>query len=163
MEEQGKKQIDLAINQRKRLAALTNKNDGHKDNYQKIFKEHIEKNKILWNKARRSKHLQNVFKSNLNEVSTGRHKSEEQKNVLKNIKLLYESWEAVIKLFNDYSSIVPEAKYKWIHAKRLKILTPKQMLQKLPIAFPQVKAGNTSDKLLNEIRQIIYSLYQANH
>ena len=82
---------------------------------------------------------------------------------MKNIKLLYESWEAVIKLFNDYSSIVPEAKYKWIHGKRLKILTPKQMLQRLPIAFPQVKAGNTSDKLINEIRQIIYSLCQANH
>ena len=46
-------------------------------------------------------------------------------------------------------------------AKRLKILTPKQMLQKLPIALTQVKAGNTSKNLLNEIRQIIYSLYQA--
>ena len=35
------------------------------------------------------------------------------------------------------------------------------MLQRLPIAFAQVKAGNTSKNLLNEIRQIIYSLYQA--
>ena len=42
---------------------------------------------------------------------------------------------------------------------QLKILTPKQMLQILPIAFAQVKAGNTSQNLLNEIRQIIYSLY----
>ena len=35
------------------------------------------------------------------------------------------------------------------------------MLQRLPIAFAQVKAGNNSENLLNEIRQIVYSLYQS--
>ena len=45
--------------------------------------------------------------------------------------------------------------------KQLKVLTPKQTLQKLPIALVQVKADNTSENLLNEIRQVIYSLYQA--
>ena len=44
---------------------------------------------------------------------------------------------------------------------RLKILTAKQMLQRLPIALAQVKAGNNSENLLNEIRQIAYSLYQS--
>ena len=44
---------------------------------------------------------------------------------------------------------------------RLKILTPKQMLQRLPIALTQVKADNTSGNLPNEIRQIIYSLYRG--
>ena len=43
----------------------------------------------------------------------------------------------------------------------LKILTPKQMLQRLPIALAQVKASNNSESLLNEIRQIAYSLYQS--
>ena len=43
----------------------------------------------------------------------------------------------------------------------LKILTPKQMLQRLPIALAQVKAVNNSKNLLNEIRQIVYSLYQS--
>ena len=43
----------------------------------------------------------------------------------------------------------------------LKILSPKQMLQRLPIALAQVKAGNNSESLLNEIRQIVYSLYQS--
>ena len=43
----------------------------------------------------------------------------------------------------------------------LQILTPKQMLQRLPIALAQVKAGNNSESLLNEIRQIVYSLYQS--
>ena len=44
--------------------------------------------------------------------------------------------------------------------KGLKILTPKQMLQRLPIALAQVKTGNNLESLLNEIRQIVYSLYQ---
>ena len=43
----------------------------------------------------------------------------------------------------------------------LKILTPKQMLQRLRIALGQVKAGNNSENLLNEIRQIVYFLYQS--
>ena len=43
----------------------------------------------------------------------------------------------------------------------LKILTPKQMLQRLPIALAQVKARNRSENLINEIRQIIYSLHRA--
>ena len=45
--------------------------------------------------------------------------------------------------------------------KGLKILTLKQMLQKFPIAREQVKAGNTSENIRNEISQIIYSLYEA--
>ena len=43
----------------------------------------------------------------------------------------------------------------------LKILTPNQMLKRLPIALAQVKAGNNSESLLNEIRQIVYSLYRS--
>ena len=82
--------------------------------------------------------------------------------------MLYKSGEAVIKLFNGYCSIASEAKYKIIHGKerpldltrvakvfdrtRFKILTPKQMLQRLPIALAQLKAVNTSETLLNEIR-----------
>ena len=45
----------------------------------------------------------------------------------------------------------------------LKILTPKQMFQRLPIAFAQVKIGNASENLLNEIRPLIYSLYQVKY
>ena len=43
----------------------------------------------------------------------------------------------------------------------LKILIPKQMLQRLPIALAKVKVGNNSESLLNEIMQIVYSLYQS--
>ena len=45
-------------------------------------------------------------------------------------------------------------------AKRLKILTPKKKLQRLPIVLAQVKARNTVENLLNEIRQNICSLYR---
>ena len=44
---------------------------------------------------------------------------------------------------------------------RIKILTPNQMLKRLPIALAQVKARNNSERLLNEIRKIFYSLYQS--
>ena len=43
----------------------------------------------------------------------------------------------------------------------LKILTPNQILKRLPIALAQVKAGDNSESLLNEIRQIVYSLYRS--
>ena len=64
-------------------------------------------------------------------------------------------------MFHDCSRIVYEAKYKTKYGEGLKILTPKQMLQRLPIALARVKEGNTSETLLNEIRQIIYSLHQV--
>ena len=54
-----------------------------------------------------------------------------------------------------------DSKHSETKGKGLKILTPKQMLQRLPIALAQVKAGNNSESLLNEIRQVVYSLYQS--
>ena len=45
--------------------------------------------------------------------------------------------------------------------KGLKILTPNQMLSRLPISLAQLKAENNSEKLKNEIRQILYSLYRS--
>ena len=69
----------------------------------------------------------------------------------------------VINLLNDNAKIRSEVIYKSKQNKTagtgLKILTPKQMLQRLPIALAQVKAGNNSESLLNKIRQIVYSLY----
>ena len=69
--------------------------------------------------------------------------------------------ERVINFFKDYSLLLSEAKCKTKYRRGLKILTSKQMLQRLPIAHAQVKAGNNSEGLLNEIRQIVYSLCQS--
>ena len=43
----------------------------------------------------------------------------------------------------------------------LKILTPDQMLSRLPIFLAQSKAGNNSEKIKNEVRQLLYSLYRS--
>ena len=44
----------------------------------------------------------------------------------------------------------------------LKILTPDQMLSRLPIPLAQLKAENKSEKLKNEIRELLYSVYRSN-
>ena len=84
-----------------------------------------------------------------------------KKKTLANINLLFNARNNAIKFIEDYGSMILEAKRL---AKQevtgLKILIPKQMLQRLSIALAQIKAGNNSKSLLNEIRQIVYSLYQ---
>ena len=112
-------------------------------------------------KLEEAKKLQDIFKLNLNKISKGRFKSKEQKSALENNKLPYEWQEAVIKLLNYYFLIASESKHKAKYRKGLKILSRKQILQRLPIALAQVKASNTSENLLNEIRKNIYSLYRA--
>ena len=57
--------------------------------------------------------------------------------------------------------MVSEAKLKETNGTGLIILAPKQTLQRLPMHLVQVKAGNNSENLLNEIRQISYSLNQS--
>ena len=57
--------------------------------------------------------------------------------------------------------MILEAKRLVKQGAELKILTPKQMLKRLPITLVQIKAGNNLESLLNEIRQIVYSLYQS--
>ena len=84
------------------------------------------------------------------------------KNMLANINVSFNARNNVIKFIEDYGSMILEAKrLAKQEGTELKILTPKQMLQRLPIAFAQIKAGNNSENLLNEIRQIVYSLYQS--
>ena len=85
--------------------------------------------------------------------------------MINNVEKFYSSSEEVINFFRDYIEMLSDANYdaKQNETKGtgLKILTPKQMLQRLLIALAQVKAGNNSESLLNEIRQIVYSLYQS--
>ena len=90
-------------------------------------------------------------------------KKQKKNDVLKN---LYNFFEGREKNFNAfYSKIFPiNAKgsgYLKFKPSSLKILTPNQMLKRLPIALAQVKTGNNSESLLNEIRQIAYSLYRS--
>ena len=90
-----------------------------------------------------------------------KRRSKEQKNTLYNIEMLCKARSETIKFHDDYFLMMSEGKTKATKGTGLKILTHKQMLQRLPIALAQVKASNNSESLLNEIRQIVYSLYQS--
>ena len=61
--------------------------------------------------------------------------------------------------FDEYSSLLCESKFKTIHGKGLKILTLKQMLQKILTAL--ARARDKSENWLNEICQLTYSLYRT--
>ena len=108
--------------------------------------------------------IQKELLNKISDVKIGK-KTPEQRKVIGNLNKVYLSREEVINFFRDYSKMVLDAKYKAKQNKRtgtrLKILTPKQMFQRLPIALAPVKAGNNSESLLNEIKQIVYSLYQS--
>ena len=77
--------------------------------------------------------------------------------------MFYNASDNAIKFIRDYGGMILEAKKlaREQEGTGLKILTPNQMLKRLPIALAQVKAGNNSESLLNEIRQIVYSLYRS--
>ena len=89
----------------------------------------------------------------------------EKKHILKNLYGLFEGRETILDA--SESKIFPikiegtGVSDKVSDHSNLKLLVPKQMLQRLPIALAQVKTGNTPDNLLNEMRQVIYSLYQT--
>ena len=94
---------------------------------------------------------QKELRPKMNEITArnSTYKDEVQSDTIENIRNLYNSRQKIIDLFNDYTKIISEAKYKAKYGERLGILTSKQMLQRLPIALGQVKAGNNAitDKL----------------
>ena len=104
------------------------------------------------------------FKRNLANIKQGNQKnrSKEQQKTINNATNLYKARQEVVKMFNDYaknmSRNIYESKQK---GTGLKILTPNQILKRLSIALAQIKACNNSESLLNEIRQIVYSLYRS--
>ena len=92
------------------------------------------------------------------------NKNVKQRETLANLNMFYNAREEAIKFIEDYGSMILETKKlarEEQEGEGLKILTPNQMLKRLPIALAQVKAGNISESLLNEIRQIVYSLYRS--
>ena len=127
--------------------------------YQTIrsFSESIYAGKISIHQAEMDQ--TNPLEKLVNFNSKPRPKTKENKDKKQNsvsISDLHEGRELTLNALRSEIFLIKE-----IQGKTLKILIPKQILQRLPIALAQVKAGNTSENVLNEIRQIIYSLYRA--
>ena len=118
-------------------------------------------------RQKKQKKYKKIFKKSLSQITSGnpKHKEKYQQDTIINVKNLYDSRQKIIDLFNNSARIKSEAIHKLKQNETtgtgLKILTLKQMLQRLRIALAQVKAGNNSGSFLNEIRQILYSLYQS--
>ena len=110
-----------------------------------------------------AKNNQKNYLEYFNTIRKG-NKNPEERKTLANINMFYNARDSAIKFIEDYGSMILEAKRlakEDQEGKGLKILTPNQMLKRLPIALAQIKAGNNSERLLNEIRQIVYSLYRS--
>ena len=124
-----------------------------------LFKKHFKLEKpILMHKVLRetkndkekNSKLVNIFNSGLEdlekeikEMSKEEIETEKPYNIVK-----------VVKKILDFNKIEQEGQ-------GLKILTPNQMLNRLPIALAQLQAGNNCNKFKNEIRQLLYSLYRS--
>ena len=135
---------------------MINKGEAHvnKEIFEKYFK--LQKPSLMYKVLRRTNDkeknskLVNIFNSGLEdlekeikEMSKEEIEIEKPYNIVKVVKKILE-----INKINQ-------------RGKGIKILTPNQMLSRLPITLAQLKAGNNSDKLKNEIRQLLYSLYRS--
>ena len=100
---------------------------------------------------------QNKLLRKISNVKIGK-KTDNKNKVINNLENFYISKEEIINFYRDYGKMVLDAAYKSkqneTEGKGLEILTPKQMLQRLTTAV-------ALESLLNEIRQIIYFLYES--
>ena len=139
------------------------KSGGYEYRFNKIkdpitFLGNIKKGEISLEEAKKQ---QQDYYNYLNMIRKG-NKSANQKRTLANINILFDARDNAIKFIEDYGSMILEAKrLAKQEGEGLKILTPNQILKRLLIALAQIKAGNHSESLLNEIRQIVYYLYRS--
>ena len=105
---------------------------------------------------------QNELLSKISNVKMGKKTDNHKKviNNLNNFYILEKKLLIFLETMEKWFLIQPTNQNK-MKLREKDLLTPKQMLQRLPISLAQVKAGNNSGSLLNEIRQIVYSLYQS--
>ena len=137
---------------------------GDEYNFNKVkdpmtFLDDIKKGKIS---LEETKEKQKDYYNYLNTIRRG-NKSANQKRTLANINIHYNARNSAIKFIADYSSMILEAKKlaRKQEGTGLKILTSNQMFKRSPIALAQIKPGNNSESLLNEIRQIVYYLHRS--
>ena len=100
------------------------------------------------NDKKKNKLLVSVINNGLKDLKREITKMSEKEKEIKDPELRVEIVEEILK-FNEQNQ----------QGEGIKIFTPNQMLSRLPISLAQIQAGNNSEKLKNEIRQLLYSLY----
>ena len=156
-EKQEEKQNKKTIDADKYIERMIDREDAHvnQEIFQKYFK--IQKPSLMCkvlrtaNDKERDSNLVDMFSSALKNLKEEtKNMTEEEKEIEKPDEIV-----RVVKMILDFSEIDQQK------GQGLKILTPNQMLSRLPISLAQLQAGNNSDKLKNEIRQLLYSLYRS--
>ena len=133
---------------------MINKEDAHviEEVFQKYFK--LQKPSVMYkvlrtlNDKEKNSNLVNMFNSGL-------------KDLEKEIKEMSKEEIETEKSYNIVKFVKKILQFNKQKGQGIKILTPNQMLSRLPIALAQLQAGNNSNKLKNEIRQLLYSLYPS--
>ena len=135
---------------------MINKEDTHVKN--ELFKKHFKVKtpslmyKILrkTNDKDKTSELVNIFNSGLEELT-------EQIKKMSKEEIEIEKPDEIVRVVEMILAFSKQNQ----QGKGLKVLTPKQMLSRLPITLAQLETGNNSEKLKNEIRQLLYSLYRS--
>ena len=112
----------------------------------------------MWDKRKKNEDQTYLIKETLNKLK------KKLKIFLINFKIFLINDKFAIKENEKITNIVDNILYfnqPEQQGSGLKILTPNQMLSRLPITVAQLKAGNNSEKLKNQIRQLLYSLYRS--
>ena len=112
----------------------------------------------MWDKRKKNEDQTYLIKETLNKLK------KKLKIFLINFKIFLINDKFAIKENKKITNIVDNILYfnqPEQQGSGLKIVTPNQMLSRLPITVAQLKAGNNSEKLKNEIRQLLYSLYRS--
>ena len=159
------KEIEKNVDREKFYKSNQNKYDFKNFRTIRTFGEDIYKGNITFEKA---DEYQSDLLEKINDFSKKMRprkndKKQEKQNVEKSLYYFYMGREMVLNGFKSKIFLTKSRGSGILNTNhsKLKILMPKQMLKRLPIALAQIKAGNNSEKLLNEIRHIIYSLYQS--
>ena len=129
------------------------KTDMNRELFQEYFKFQMPTimSKTLYslNDKKKNNLLVNTIKSGLSDFKNKIKKMSKEERKIEKPDKIVEIAEEILK-FNEQQE-----------GKGLKILTPNQILSRLPISLAHIKAGNNSEKLKNEIRRILYSLHRS--
>ena len=155
-QDEQKEQNPIKVDYKTLIKQIT---DEEKDINDEIFKKYFKVQRpsdmlVVLNKendTEKKNQLVNLINSGLKDLKEEIKKMSKEEIEIEDPKLIVNIVEKILK-FNKQDQQKGQG---------LKILTPNEIINRLPIALAQLQAGNTSNKLKNEIRQLLYSLYRS--